>query len=69
MYFRRKTSAGRAYLQIVESRREGTGRPNDQGFDAEPESRRRSWRARLRLQHCQCHHADRILLAEQKVGQ
>jgi hypothetical protein len=23
MYFRRKTSAGRAYLQIVESRREG----------------------------------------------
>ncbi len=24
MYFRRKTSAGRAYLQIVESRREGT---------------------------------------------
>jgi hypothetical protein len=24
MYFRRKTSAGRAYLQIVESRRDGT---------------------------------------------
>ncbi len=23
MYFRRKTSAGRAYLQIVESRRDG----------------------------------------------
>ena len=23
MYFRKKTSAGRAYLQIVESRREG----------------------------------------------
>ena len=24
MYFRKKTSGGRAYLQIVESRREGT---------------------------------------------
>jgi len=24
MYFRRKTSAGRAYLQIVESRRDAT---------------------------------------------
>jgi hypothetical protein len=24
MYFRRKTSAGRAHLQIVESRRDGT---------------------------------------------
>ena len=26
MYFRRKTSAGRAYLQIVESRRDGATR-------------------------------------------
>ena len=26
MYFRRKTSAGRAYLQIVESRRDGSTR-------------------------------------------
>jgi hypothetical protein len=29
MYFRKKTSAGRAYLQIVESRREGAASAGD----------------------------------------